>query len=81
MQIGEYFFLLNARKIRKFENKFANQHDLHSSTVFLSDTTFLLFRALIDQISNQIYYKKLNFSKLLDRQVNRLPVCPIILKN
>jgi hypothetical protein len=23
------FFLLNSRKIRKFENKFANQHDLH----------------------------------------------------
>jgi hypothetical protein len=22
-----YFFLLNARKIRKFENKFANKHD------------------------------------------------------
>jgi hypothetical protein len=40
------FFLLNARKIRKVENKFANQHDLHSSTVFLSDTTFLLFRNL-----------------------------------
>ena len=35
-------------KIRKFENKFAKQHDLHSSTIFLSDTTFLLFRNLTE---------------------------------
>ena len=41
-------FLIFGTLIRKFENKFANQYDLHSSTVFLSDTTFLLFRNLTE---------------------------------
>ena len=40
------FFLLNARKIRKFENKFANQHDLHSSIVFLSDTQHFYYSGI-----------------------------------
>jgi hypothetical protein len=58
------FFLLSARKIRKFENKFTNQYDLHSSTVFLSDTTFLLFR-ISHWVNIKFAVKKLNFSNLL----------------
>ena len=33
--VFDTFFLLNAHKIGKFENKFANQHKLYSYTVVL----------------------------------------------
>lgn len=50
-------FLLNAHKIRKLENKFAEQHKLCSSTVFLSDKGATQ--------NNQTCCKKLDLSKLL----------------
>ena len=60
--VFDTFFLLNARKIRKFQNKFANQHKLYSQTVVLRQYNISAIRQLHGAIKFAI--KELNLSKL-----------------